>query len=120
MDNQSDRRLRTAFDEVPELYDRARPVYPPSVFDDLVELAAIPTNGRMVEIGCGTGQATMPLARRGFQIRCVELGEGLAAVARRNLASFPAVEVICAPFETLGRLDVDGCFGERERFGAGA
>jgi hypothetical protein len=27
--------LRTTFDEVAELYDRARPDYPPQIFDDL-------------------------------------------------------------------------------------
>jgi SAM-dependent methyltransferase len=107
VDTRSDRVLRRTFDEVPELYDRARPVYPPSLFDDLVELAEIPTTGRVVEIGCGTGQATLPRARRGLEIRCVELGEGLAAVARRRLKTFPTVEVINAPFETWVPTEAD-------------
>ena len=83
-----------------ELYDRARPVYPAQVFDDLVALAGLPEHGRLVEIGCGTGQATLPLAERGFEIVCVELGEQLSAVARRNLAAFPKVEIVNAAFET--------------------
>jgi 16S rRNA A1518/A1519 N6-dimethyltransferase RsmA/KsgA/DIM1 with predicted DNA glycosylase/AP lyase activity len=41
----------------------------------------------LLEIGCGTGKATAPLARRGFPVTCVELGAQLAAVARRELAS---------------------------------
>src|SRR5262249_40036031 len=53
-----------------------------------------------IEIGCGTGQATLPLARRGYAITCVELGEQLADVARRKLAGFPDVQVINANFET--------------------
>lgn len=93
-------RLRTTFEEVPELYDRARPTYPAQVFDDLVALASLPPAARIVEIGCGTGQATLPLAERGFQIVCVELGEQLAAVARRKLATFPTVEIVNASFET--------------------
>ena len=48
--------------------------------------------------GCATGQATRPLARRGFRITCVELGAELAATARRNLAGFP-VEVVQGRFE---------------------
>jgi SAM-dependent methyltransferase len=95
-----ERRLRTSFEEVPELYDRIRPIYPAQVFNDLVEQAELPQRARIVEIGCGTGQATLPLAERGFQITCIELGEQLAALARRKLAAFPAVEVIKAPFET--------------------
>ena len=48
----SDReRLRATFDEVPELYDRARPSYPPAVFHDLVALAELPAAARVLEIG---------------------------------------------------------------------
>ena len=93
-------RLRMMFEEVPELYDRARPIYPAQVFDDLVALAGLPEGGRIVEIGCGTGQATLPLAERGFEIVCVELGAGLAEVARRKLAPFPNVEIVNDRFET--------------------
>jgi SAM-dependent methyltransferase len=93
-------RLRTMFEEAPELYDRARPTYQAQVFDDLVALAEFPEAARIVEIGCGTGQATLPLAERGYHITCLELGEQLAAVARRKLEAFPAVEIINAPFES--------------------
>ena len=92
--------LRTTFDQVPELYDRARPNYPRHLFDDLVSLAQLRAEARLVEIGCGTGQATLPLAERGYAITCVELGKQLAAVAQRKLASFANVEVINTNFET--------------------
>jgi SAM-dependent methyltransferase len=92
--------LRTTFDRDPELYDRARPSYPPEVFDDLTELAHLPSAARILEIGCGTGQATVPLAERGHRIVCVELGPRLAAAARANLAAFPDVDVVNADFET--------------------
>ena len=92
--------LRTTFEQVPELYDRARPAYPDQVFDDIGALGGLSPAARVVEIGCGTGRATVPLAERGYRITCVELGPRLAAVARRNLASFPGVEVVEADFET--------------------
>jgi SAM-dependent methyltransferase len=92
--------LRTTFEKVPELYDRARPNYPPQIFDDLAALAQLPPQARLVEIGCGTGQATLPLAERGYAITCVELGERLAATAQRKLATFANVSVINANFET--------------------
>jgi SAM-dependent methyltransferase len=92
--------LRSTFDQVPELYDRARPTYPAEVFDDLAALAHLPAGARIVEIGCGTGQATLALAERGYRVTCVELGAGLAGAARRKLSRFSGVEVINANFET--------------------
>jgi SAM-dependent methyltransferase len=94
------RALARTFDDEAELYDRARPTYPAAVFDDLTALARLPTGARILEVGCGTGQATLQLAERGFRVTCVELGESLAAVARRNLAHFLGVEVVTADFET--------------------
>jgi SAM-dependent methyltransferase len=93
-------RLRRTFEELPEAYERARPLYPPQVFDDLVNLAALPEHARLLEVGPGTGQATRPLAKRGYEIVGIELGEGLAARARHKLADFPNAKIIQADFET--------------------
>ncbi|MDP8922506.1 MAG: class I SAM-dependent methyltransferase [Chloroflexota bacterium] len=93
-------RLRVTFDEDAERYDRARPGYPPALFEDLTELSGIGPGCRVLEIGCGTGQATVPLAERGCEIVAVELGPHMAAVARRNLARFPSVQVVTSAFET--------------------
>ena len=73
--------MRDSFDEVPELYDRVRPGYPEAVFDDLVSLAGLVAGSRVLELGPGTGQATVPLARRGLAVTAVELGSGLGEAA---------------------------------------
>ena len=91
-------RLRETFDQAAEIYHRVRPDYPEALFEDLVALAGLRPGDRLLEVGCATGKATLPLARRGFHITCVELGAELAAVARRNLAGFD-VEVIQGRFE---------------------
>ena len=70
------------------------------IFDDLFALGSLGRDAAVVEVGCGTGQATKHLARRVCRVMCVELGENLAAVARRNLKSFPRVEVVTATFES--------------------
>ncbi|MFI6013247.1 class I SAM-dependent methyltransferase [Streptomyces sp. NPDC051243] len=93
-------RLSRIFDEVAELYDRARPGYPPELYADLEELAGAGSGSRVLEVGCGTGQVTVPLAGRGCRITAVEAGPRMAAVARRNLAGAPAVEVVTAEFES--------------------
>jgi len=91
--------LRATFDDAAHQYDDARPVAPPEVFDDLVELARLEPGARVLEIGCGTGKATRPLAERGFSILGVELGANLAEVARRKVADFPHVEIVTSSFE---------------------
>ncbi|MFE9016765.1 class I SAM-dependent methyltransferase [Streptomyces cyaneofuscatus] len=93
-------RLARIFDEDAELYDRARPGYPPALHDDLAELAGARPGSRVLEVGCGTGQATVPLAARGCRITAVEAGPHMAAIARRNLAGATDVEVVTAPFES--------------------
>ncbi len=92
--------LGRAFNAAAELYQQARPEYPEALFDALVEEAGIRVGDRLLEVGCATGKATLPLARRRFRITCVEIGPELAAVARRNLKALPNVEVICGAFET--------------------
>lgn len=92
-------RLRTTFDQAASLYRDVRPGYPEALFDDLVAHSGIPPGGRILEVGCGTGQATVPLARRGFSILAIELGEQLAAVAREEVAPYPGVEVLVGTFE---------------------
>ena len=92
--------LREIFDEAPELYDRVRPGYPEQLFDDVESLAGLRPGSRVLELGCGTGQATVALARREYEVVAIELGAGLADLARRKLAPFPSVRVVHAAFET--------------------
>jgi SAM-dependent methyltransferase len=87
-------RKRATFDRHAERYLHGRPPYPEIVIDDVVELACFVRGSRIVEIGCGTGQATAALAERGLDVTCVELGSRLAEVARRELAPYPNVRVI--------------------------
>ena len=89
--------LRQTFATVATLYDRVRPTYPAELLDDL---AARIRRGRVLEIGPGTGQATVPLAERGFEIVALELGVELAALARAKLARFPTASIVDANFET--------------------
>jgi SAM-dependent methyltransferase len=97
----ADRQLRHTFDREAGLYASARPGYPQALFDDIITLSRIPPQGNILEIGCGTGQATLPLARRGYALDCIELGANLAAVARANLDSYPQVTITTSAFEDV-------------------
>jgi SAM-dependent methyltransferase len=94
-------RLRQTFDVVASDYQDARPEYPDALYEALISLAGLrPEADALCEVGAGPGKATLPLARRGFTMTCVELGAALAAQARRNLAGFERVTVLNADFES--------------------
>jgi protein-L-isoaspartate O-methyltransferase len=83
-------RLRQTFNQAADSYHRARPGYPGELFYDLIAVAGLAPGDRLLEIGCATGKATLPLARPGFHITCIELGPDLAAAARSNLRGLDA------------------------------
>jgi SAM-dependent methyltransferase len=96
----SDRRdLGRVFNEVPELYDRVRPTYPDELFADLVAITGMDRWSSVLEVGCGTGQATRSLAALGYSVTAIEPGTGMAALARQRLAAFGNVEVENSTFE---------------------
>ena len=93
-------RRAVTFDTVAETYDRTRREYPDQLFIDLFAESGIKARGAdILEIGCGTGQATLPLARHGCRVVCIEMGASLACILRDKTALFPGVTVINAKFE---------------------
>ncbi len=92
---------RSAFDTVAELYDAIRPRYPEALFAELVTRAGLHPEAELLEIAPGTGQATLPLARRGYRITAVELGAEMTRVARERLAAYPRVSILNAAFEDV-------------------
>jgi SAM-dependent methyltransferase len=114
----SPRPQRLVFGEVAELYDQARPSYPPAMVDHLVALAARrrwravepATRARVLDVGCGTGKATVLLAGRGLGGVALEPDPDMAAVALRNLAPFPTWSVVAAEFESYDPRPADSAF----------
>jgi SAM-dependent methyltransferase len=92
--------LRRMFDSTAARYQRARPEYLSALLDELARLAQLRPDDHLLEIGCATGKATLPLADRGDRITCIELGGELAAAAKQNLKDYPEVDVVQGAFET--------------------
>ncbi|MER6032103.1 methyltransferase domain-containing protein [Streptomyces sp. NPDC001851] len=87
------------FNEVPELYDRVRPGYPDELFADLVAVTGMDEMSLVLEVGCGTGQATRSLSALGCSVTAIEPGADMAALARQRIATFGNVEVETSMFE---------------------
>jgi SAM-dependent methyltransferase len=93
------RERRLVFGEVAELYDRHRPTYPQALIDDLVAEAELDGSRAVLEVGAGTGKATVLFAQRGIPVVAVEPSAEMAAVARRSVTAYGAVEVEQSDFE---------------------
>jgi protein-L-isoaspartate O-methyltransferase len=91
--------LGKSFEQIGPAYDEVRPGYPESVYDRIVAFSSLLAPSRILEVGTGTGKATLPFAKRGFQIQSLEPGQRLSNIARANLSNFPAVTIDTTSFE---------------------
>jgi SAM-dependent methyltransferase len=92
---------RFAFDQVASVYTTARPGYPDALVDDVVAYAGLKPGNTILEVGCGTGQATKSFAARGFAILAIDPGPEMVREARAALAQFGNVTLVQSTFETL-------------------
>jgi 2-polyprenyl-3-methyl-5-hydroxy-6-metoxy-1,4-benzoquinol methylase len=65
--------LSSQFDDAAQLYDEVRPRYPEEIVERIIAFAALPAHGQILEVGCGTGQMTLPFAQRGYLVAKFEL-----------------------------------------------
>lgn len=93
------RERRLVFGEVAELYDRHRPTYPKALVDDLMAEAELDGSQAVLEVGAGTGKATVLFAERGIPVVAVEPSAEMAAVARRGVGRHAHVEIEQSDFE---------------------
>ena len=90
--------LKFTFNEDAENYDKARPLYPAELFDDILAYSGINKNSNVLEIGIGTGQATLPFLMLGCNVTAVELGSDLAEFAKKKFSSYNNFSIINADF----------------------
>ena len=77
-----EREQRLVFGEVAEQYDEARPSYPDAAFDTIVEFGGLRPGDRALEIGAGTGKATMGFVARGLDVHALEPIPEMGALLR--------------------------------------
>jgi SAM-dependent methyltransferase len=80
-------------------YDRLRPRYPDVLIERVMQLAALPPGGRILELGCGPGTATIAFARRGFSLVSLEPALTSAQLATVNCRAFTQVQIENVTFE---------------------
>jgi SAM-dependent methyltransferase len=90
------REQRLVFGEIAEQYEAARPDYPGELFDAVLEYGALSAGASALEIGAGTGKATMAFLDRGVHVHALEPSAPMAEQLRRK-----GVDAEVATFESF-------------------
>jgi SAM-dependent methyltransferase len=88
------RERRAVFGEAADEYEAVRPGYPAGLVSDVLAEAG---PGPALEVGAGTGKATVAFAAHGTDLTCLEPDARMAAVLSRRA---PGVQVVVEQFET--------------------
>jgi SAM-dependent methyltransferase len=71
-----------SFDAWAEDYDRFRPGYPDELFDEIQRRLSLSEHPQVVDLGAGTGRASLAMAERGWRVTAVEPGRAMLDVLR--------------------------------------
>lgn len=93
---------------IADTYDEIRPSYPEKLIEDVICKTRINYSNRLLEIGAGTGKATIQFAKRGFAIHAIEPGEDMAEILRVKCRQYEKVTVDVVPFEKWTCKDDEG------------
>ena len=87
------------------IYDEIRPSYPEKLIEDVISKANLKSGDILLDIGAGTGKATIQFAKKDFRINAVEIGEDMAEILINKCADYPSVSIDVASFEEWSRSD---------------
>lgn len=91
--------LEGTFDTVVSKYEKMRPGYAPELYQTIFDYAPIGEDSRVVEVGSGSGQATLPVLQKGCELVSVEYGENFSKALREKFKDYPKFSVITGKFE---------------------
>lgn len=89
---------RELFDAIAGRYQDSRPGYCGAILAFIAATAQLGHRSPVLEVGCGTGQLTQPLAALGVRLTAIDIGPSMVAAARRRLGGC-AVEFQVTSFE---------------------
>ena len=97
-----ERSNRTHFDDIVVDYDKIRPEYPASLYEDIFSYISSENNDKnALEIGAGTGKATIPFLDAGFFVTASEIGANMTAFLAEKFKSRENFNAINDAFEDV-------------------
>ncbi len=83
-------------------YAKYRPSYPKSLVDELLMLAVVPQDGRVADLGSGTGIFTELLLERGMTVYAVEPNDDMRHMAEERLSGLKGFVSVEGTAENTG------------------
>lgn len=87
------------YDSVALAYDRTRPRYPAEILTRMQQIVKLQPVKSVLEIGAGSGIATIELAKLGASIVALEPSKSACAIARDKCNAYPNLEIVNTVFE---------------------
>ena len=87
------------FNSFAEEYDSFRPEYPVEFVTKITERVRLVRQSKLLEIGCGSGQATRAFGELDFDVLAIDPSEALISIAKKRFSDTPSVSFECLSFE---------------------
>jgi ubiquinone/menaquinone biosynthesis C-methylase UbiE len=97
--------MKSKYDSVAQEYDQVRPGYPRELIDKLISASNLNIGSNILEIGAGTGKATMALAKKEYRIDCIEREPKMAEILKRKCEGLSNITITISDFETWAATD---------------
>lgn len=95
--------LENTFNSVYSEYDKWRPTYVKDLYDDIFQAKEINSSSNVLEIGIGTGQATLPILETGCSLTAIELGNQLAEFSKYKFENYEKFNIENLAFQDFQR-----------------
>lgn len=93
--------LEWTFDTVVSTYEKMRPGYVDALYQSIFDYIPIHQKNNVLEIGIGSGQATLPILQTGCNFTAVEYGEHFSELCRKKFQEYSNFSIITDKFENI-------------------
>ena len=93
--------LNWTFDTVADTYEKLRPGYVDELYQAIFEYKPICGTRRVVEVGIGGGQATLPILQTGCNLTAIDYGENFCEICREKFKEYTNFSAVSGKFEDV-------------------
>ncbi len=93
--------LEWTFDAVASTYEKLRPGYCDELYKTIFDYVNINHSSKVVEVGIGGGQGTLPFLKTGCSLTAIEIGENFSNLCKEKFREYPKFNIITSRFEDV-------------------